>query len=55
MPAGFDSRQNYMEQVVLKPKNLTTVQSIQILCYENIMLIGILEQDLESAIDKAYF
>ena len=54
MPAGFYSRQDYMEQVVLKPKNLSTVQPIQILHWENIMSIDTLKQDLESVINKVY-
>ena len=54
MPTGSDPCQGYMEQVVLKLKNLSIVQPIQILRQENIMLIDTLEQDLENAINKAY-
>ena len=39
---------------MFKLKNLSTVQSIQILCWENITSVNTIKQDLESAIDKAY-
>ena len=50
--AHFDPRQNYIEQVVLKSKNLSTVQPIQILHRGDISLIDAVEQDLESAINN---
>ena len=54
LPASSDSCQDYMKQVVLKPKNLSTVQFIQILCQKNTMTINILKPDLKSTIDKVY-
>ena len=43
-----------MEQVVLKPKNLSSLQPICILRHEDIMLIEALDQDLETIISQAY-
>ena len=43
-----------MEQVVLKPKNLSSLQPIFILCHEDIMLIEALDQDLKTIISQAY-
>ena len=45
-----------MEQVVLKPKNLSTVQPVQILRPGEIMPVGAepTNQDLETAIENAY-
>ena len=43
-----------MEQVVLKPKNLSSLQPIQILCHKDIMPIEALDQDLETIISQAY-
>ena len=43
-----------MEQVVIKPKNLSKVQPIQILHQEDTMPINTIEQTLESIINKAY-
>ena len=43
-----------MEQVVLKLKNLSSLQPIWILCHENIMPIEALDQDLETLISQAY-
>ena len=43
-----------MEQVVLKPKNLSSLQPIQILHHEDIMQIEALDQDLETIISQAY-
>ena len=52
--AGSDSCQDYMEQVVLKPKNLNIVQSIQILRWGDIGPIDAMKQNLKSAINKTY-
>ena len=41
--ADSDPRQDYMKQVVLKPKNLSIVQPIQILRREKIRPIDIVE------------
>ena len=54
MPVASDLRQDYMEHVVLKPKDLNPVQPVQILHQRNIRLIDAVEQDLESAINNAY-
>ena len=54
MSAGFDSYQVYMKQIILKLKNLSKVQTIQILHQGNNMLIDTIEQVLERAIDNAY-
>ena len=43
-----------MEQVVLKPKNLSSLQPICILYHEDIMPIEALNQDLETIISQAY-
>ena len=43
LSAGFHSCQNYMEQVVLKMKNLSTVQPIRILRQEDIISINIMK------------
>ena len=43
-----------MEQVVLKPKNLSSLQPNWILCHEDIMPIEALDQDLETIISQAY-
>ena len=52
--ANSDPHQDFMEQVVLKPKNLSSLQPIQILRHENIMPIEALDQDLEIMISLAY-
>ena len=51
-----DPCQNYMEQVVLKLKNLSTVQLVQILRPGEIMSVEAepTNQDLETAIENAY-
>ena len=49
-----DPRQSFMEQVVLNPKNLSSLQPIWILRYEDIMPIKALDQDLETIISQAY-
>ena len=54
LPANFDPCQDSMEQVVLKPKNLSSLQLIWILYHENIMPIEALDQDLETIISQAY-
>ena len=54
MPVGSDPHQDYIEQVMLKPKNLSTVQLIQILQQSDIMPIDSIEQNLESFINKTY-
>ena len=43
-----------MEQVVLKLKNLSSLQPIWILCHEDIMPIEALDQDMETIICQAY-
>ena len=43
-----------MEQVVLKPKNLSSLQFIWILHHEDIMPIETLDQDLETIMSQAY-
>ena len=43
-----------MEQVVLKPKNLSSLQPIHIIRHEDVMLIEALNQDLETIISQAY-
>ena len=43
-----------MEQVVLKPKNLSLLELIQILRHKNIMPIEALDQNLETIISQAY-
>ena len=43
-----------MEQVVLKPKNLSSLQPICILRHEDIMPIEALDQDLETIISQVY-
>ena len=53
LTADSNPHQDYMEQVVLKPKNLSTLQPVQILCYQDIMLIEVLDQDLK-IISQAY-
>ena len=55
-PTDSDPCQDYMKQVVLKPKNLSTVQPVQILCLGEIMLVEAepTDQDLETAIKNAY-
>ena len=52
--ADSDPRQDFMEQVVLKPKNLSSLQPIWILRHEDIMPIEALDQDLETIISQAY-
>ena len=56
LPTDSDLCQNYMKQVVLKPKNLNTVQPIQILRHGKIMLVEakLTDQDLETATENAY-
>ena len=54
LPANFDPYQNYIKQVVLKPKNLSTVQPIKILRQEDIKPIDAVKQVLKSAINNAY-
>ena len=49
-----DPRQDFMEQVVLKPKNLSSLQPIWILRHEDIMPIEALDQGLETIISQAY-
>ena len=48
------SHQDFMEQVVLKPMNLSLFQPIWILCHEDIMPIKALDQDPETIISQAY-
>ena len=43
-----------MEQVVLKPKNLSSLQPICILRHKDIMPIEALNQDLETIISQVY-
>ena len=43
-----------MEQVVLKPKNLSSLQPIWILRHEDIMPIEALDQDQETIISQAF-
>ena len=52
--ADSDPLQDFMEQVVLKQKNLSSLQPIWILCHEDIMPIKALDQDLETIICQAY-
>ena len=52
--ANSDPRQDFMEQVMLKPKNLGLLQPIWILRYEEIMPIEALNQDLETLISQSY-
>ena len=54
LPIDSDPRQNYVEQVVIKLKNLSMLQPVQILCHQDIMPIKALDQDLESIIGQAY-
>ena len=54
LPANSNPYQDYIEQVMLKSKNLSTVQSIQILCWKDIRSIDAIEQDLKSAINNTY-
>ena len=56
LPIDSDPCQDYMEQVVLKPKNLSTVQPVWILRPGEIMLVEAkpTDQDLETAIETAY-
>ena len=49
-----DPHQDFMEQVMLKPKNLSSLQPIQILHFEDILPIEALDQDLETIISQAY-
>ena len=53
-PADSDSHQDFMEQVMLKPKNLSSLQPIWILCHKDIMPIKALDQNLETIIRQAY-
>ena len=43
-----------MQQVVLKPKDLSTVQPIRILCHENVILVEakLADQDLKTTIKQ---
>ena len=52
--ADSDPRQDFMEQIVLKPKNLSSLQPICILRHEDIMPIEALDPDLETIISQAY-
>ena len=52
--ADSDPRQDFKKQVVLKPKNLSSLQPICILRHEDIMPIEALDQDLETIISQAY-
>ena len=52
--ANSDPRQDFMEQVVLKPKILSSLKLIWILCHEDIMSNEALDQDLETIISQAY-
>ena len=52
--ADSDPCQDFMEQVMLKPKNLSSLQPIQILHFEDILPIEVLDQDLETMISQAY-
>ena len=56
LPADSDSCQNYIQQVVLKPENFSTVQPIWILRYSKITPVEaeLADQDLETAINNAY-
>ena len=51
-----DPCQDYMQQVVLKPKNLNAIQPVQILRHGEIMPVEAksTDQDLETAIENAY-
>ena len=48
--ADSDHHQDFIEQVVLKPKTLSSLQLIQILRHEDIMPIEALDQDRETII-----
>ena len=52
--ADSDPSHNFIEQVMLMPKNLSSLQPIQILRHEDIMPIGALDQDLETIISQVY-
>ena len=56
LPTDSDPCQDYIEQVVLKPKNLSTVQLVWILRPGKIMPVEAepTDQDLETAIKNAY-
>ena len=54
LPADSNPRQDFIGQVVLKPKNLSSLEPICILCHEDIMPIEALDQDLETIISQAY-
>ena len=56
LPANSDPCQDYMQQVVLKPKNLSTVQLIKILRHGKIMPVEAepTDQDLETTIENTY-
>ena len=47
LPADSNPRKDYMELVVPKPKNLSILQLVQILRYQDIMLIEALDKVLE--------
>ena len=52
--ANSDPHQDFMERVVLKPKNLSSLQPICILHHKDIMPIEALDQDLETIISQSY-
>ena len=52
--ADSDPRQDFIEQVVLKLKNLSSLQPIWILRHEDITPIEALDQDMETIISQAY-
>ena len=56
LPIDSDPHQDYMKQVVLKPKNLSTVQPVWILRPGKIMPVEAepTDQDLETTIENAY-
>ena len=56
LPTDSDPCQNYMEQVVLKPKNWSTVQLVWILRPGEIMLVEAepTDQDLKTTIENVY-
>ena len=52
LPTDSNPCQDYMEQVVLKPKNLSIIQPVQILCHGKIMPVEAepTDQDLKTTI-----
>ena len=54
LPADSDFRQDYMKQVVLIPKNLSIIQSVQILRWGDTRPIDAVKQNLKSTINNVY-